>query len=128
MKLKQLMMLTALIFSSQSFAETYVYCGFPDGSDWKWLLDENGNYITIEGLWGQSTDIYGKTFNTFKVQESVFNEKNLICPEGYITQPAERNSSNWEVFKIIRPDGSPYIIDAHKSYINGASISYIRIM
>jgi hypothetical protein len=114
MKLNQLITFVVLTFSTQSFADTstYVYCSLPNASDWEWLLDGNDNYVTIEGLWEVDTDIYGRDFNAFKVQESVFNEKTLICPEGYVTQPGDRNASDWNLFKIIQPDGSSYIIDA----------------
>ncbi|NRD72211.1 hypothetical protein HQQ94_02950 [Shewanella sp. VB17] len=118
MKLKKIITCLTLILSSQSFAETYVYCGLPDGSDWEWLLDENNNYVPIEGQWGRITAANHGYFKVFKVQESTFIEKTLTCPEGYITQPAERNSSKWEIFELIRPDGSSYFIDAHKSYYN----------
>lgn len=121
MKLTLLIASIVLTLSSQSLANTsaLVYCGFPDGTDWSWLLDENGNDATIEGLWGEAIDTFGRNFKVFKVHEFVFNEKALRCPEeGYVTQPTESGGSSWDVFKIIRPDGSSYIIDAHKSYYN----------
>ncbi|AEH16468.1 hypothetical protein [Shewanella baltica] len=119
MKLSQLIAVFALTFNTQSFADTstYVYCGLPDGSDWEWLLDENDNYVTIEGQWGQVILPNRRYFMTFKVQQSVFDEKGLTCPEGYFIQPGNRNLANWDVFQIMQSNGSSYIMDGYKTYL-----------
>ncbi|MDN3610050.1 hypothetical protein ACODM8_14520 [Vibrio ostreicida] len=124
MKLKQLISCIALCVTSSAFANTstYVYCGLPDGSDWDWLLDHNDNYTTIEGQWGRVTQPSGRYFNVFRVTEAVFEAKAFSCPAGYIAQPADSGTSRWEIFEIIRPDGSRYFIDAYRTYYhNGTS-------
>lgn len=108
----------SVINTSQATALTYVYCGLPDGSDWDWLLDEQGNYISIEGQWRRVSLHDSSFFNVFNVEKATFDEKNLDCPSGYNLQPADRNTSYWEVFQITLPNGSTYFMDGHKSYHN----------
>ncbi|MDN3612508.1 hypothetical protein ACODM8_14805 [Vibrio ostreicida] len=122
-----LITLAALLSGLSSFAHasTYVYCGLPDGSDWEWLLDSNDNYQTIDGIWGRAIQANGNYYNVFRVNEALFETKAFSCPGGYVPQPAESGASRWEVFEIIRADGSRYLIDGHKTIYNagGSSIS-----
>ncbi|XHY20913.1 hypothetical protein ViNHUV68_16210 [Vibrio sp. NH-UV-68] len=118
MKLPLFALSTTLLISTSSFADTYTYvfCGLPDGSDWDWLISEQDDYITIEGNWGRVTETTGRYFDVFKVNEHTFYTKVLRCPAGYIPQPADRGTSRWQIFEIIRADGSSYLIDAYTTY------------
>lgn len=108
----------SIINLAQASSTTYVYCGLPDGSDWDWLYDEQGNYINIEGEWRRISLHDSSFYNVFNVQQSTFNQKKIKCPSGYIPQPADRNTSYWEVFQISLPNGSSYFMEGHKSYHN----------
>ncbi|MBU2896762.1 hypothetical protein [Vibrio hepatarius] len=117
------------LYSSLSHSMTYVYCGLSDGSDWEWLLDQSGNYETIDGTWGQVHQGNGRYFNVFRVTESQFDSKAFNCPAGYTPQPADRGTSRWEVFEIQKPDGTQMLIDSYKTYYNtgGAIPSTFRL-
>ncbi|MBU2895562.1 hypothetical protein [Vibrio hepatarius] len=118
MNIKAIITLGILVLTSTTYANTstYVYCGLPDGSDWDWLLDEHDNYKTIDGQWARVTEENGQYYNVFRLDEVTFESKAFSCPAGYITQPAESGTSRWEIFEIIRPDGSSYFIDGYKTY------------
>ncbi|WP_337969458.1 hypothetical protein [Vibrio pectenicida] len=110
------------IYSSLSYSMTYVYCGLSDGSDWDWLLDQNGNYETIEGTWGRVHQRNGQYFNVFRVTESHFDSKAFSCPAGYTPQPADRGTSRWEVFEIQKPNGTQVLVDSYKTYYNTGGV------
>ncbi|MCC2525750.1 hypothetical protein [Vibrio coralliilyticus] len=120
MKLKQIITCSALLMASSAFANTstYVYCGLPDGSDWDWLLGGNNNYETIEGQWARISQADGSYFNALRVSEALFNSKAFSCPAGYVPQPADSGTSRWEIFEVIRADGTSYLIDAYKTHYN----------
>ncbi|BCK12278.1 hypothetical protein FLM06_03685 [Vibrio cholerae] len=107
-----------LLFSASSFANstTYVYCALPDGSDWEWLLDTNDNYVTISGNWGRVSEANGNYFNVFRVNEAIWKQKAIQCPAGYIAHPADRGSSRWEIFEVMRTDGSSYFVNGYRTY------------
>lgn len=122
MKLNTFITCITLFLTSAAFGNTsYVYCGLPDGSDWEWLLDGNDNYETIEGQWARVTEINGQYFNVFRVDEAIYNAKVFNCLAGYVPQPAESGTSQWEIFEIIKPDGSSYWIDSYKTYYSLSS-------
>ena len=119
MKLSSLLLSGLLLLSSSVFANTttFVYCGPPDGGrDWDWLLDSEDDYITIEGRWGRVTESSGRYFRVFRVSEDVWRQKSLQCPSGKNVQPADSGTSRWEIFEVIRADGSRYFIDGYKTY------------
>ncbi|MYM61372.1 hypothetical protein GTG28_19330 [Vibrio sp. OCN044] len=118
MKYRSIITIGALLITSATFvnASTFVYCGRPDGSDWDWLLDTYDNYETIHGQWARVTEVNHRYFNVFRVSEAEFQSKAFRCPAGYIPQPAESGTSRWEVFEIVRQDGSRYLIDGYKTY------------
>ncbi|WP_114784689.1 hypothetical protein [Vibrio tetraodonis] len=118
MKKTAIVTLGTLLLTSTTFvnASTFVYCGHLDGSDWDWLLDDHDYYETIQGQWKRVTEGNNRYFNVFRVTETEFQEKAFDCPTGYIPQPAESGTSRWEIFEIIRPDGSRYFIDGYKTY------------
>ena len=118
MKIKSIITLGALLLTSATFvnASTYVYCGLPDGSDWDWILDDHDNYEMISGQWARVTEANGQYFNVFRVTEAAFDTRLFSCPAGYVTQPAESGTSRWEIFEIVRPDGSSYFVDGYKTY------------
>lgn len=118
MKLLSIFFSVALFFSLPSFASTttYVYCGLPDASDWEWLLDSDDNYVTISGNWGRVTEANGVYYTVFRVDEALWQQKSLQCPAGYILQPADSGTSRWEIFEIIRADGSRYFIHGYRTY------------
>ncbi|WP_114784687.1 hypothetical protein [Vibrio tetraodonis] len=118
MKIKAITTLGSLLLASTTFvnASTFVYCGLPDGSDWNWLLDANDNYETIQGHWVRITEGSNQYFNVFRVSEIEFQARAFSCPAGYVPQPAESGTSYWEIFEIIRQDGSRYFIDGYKTY------------
>ena len=72
----------SVINTSQATTLTYVYCGLPDGSDWDWLLDEQGNYISIEGQWRRVSLHDSSFFNVFNVEKATFDEKKPRLPLG----------------------------------------------
>lgn len=111
-----IMLSVVLLTTAASHASTYVYCGRTDGSDWDWLLDEHENYEIIRGRWGRITEVNGMYFNVFRVDETTFTSRSFNCPAGYVPQPAESGTSRWEIFEIIKPDGSSYFIDGYKTY------------
>lgn len=117
MKIKAIIFST-LFLTSTAFATTSqrVYCGLPDGTDWDWLLDSNDQYEYIEGQPARVTEANGQYFNVFRVEEAAFNARAFSCPAGYVTQPAESGTSSWEIFQIVKPDGSSYFIDSYKTY------------
>ncbi|RSD28536.1 hypothetical protein [Vibrio pectenicida] len=123
MKNVAIITLSALLLTSTTFANTstYVYCGLPDGSDWDWLLNMHDNYEMIRGQWARVTEENSQYFNVFRVDEAVFDVKAFNCPAGYIAQPAESGTSRWEIFEIIRSDGSSYFIDGYKTYYSSIS-------
>ncbi|MCF7506099.1 MULTISPECIES: hypothetical protein [unclassified Vibrio] len=125
MKLKQIIAFSALLMASSAFANTstYVYCGLPDGSDWDWLLDGNNNYETIEGRWARINQANGTYFKVFRVSEALFDSKAFSCPGGYVPQPADSGTSRWEIFEVIRADGTSYFIDGYKTYYNSGTNS-----
>ncbi|RSD28532.1 hypothetical protein [Vibrio pectenicida] len=118
MKNKAIITFGVLLLTSATFvnASTFVYCGLPDGSDWDWLLGAHDSYETIEGQWARVTGANNQYFNVFRVNETEFLAKAFSCPAGYVPQPAESGTSRWEIFEIIRPDGSRYFIDGYKTY------------
>ncbi|MFY2507833.1 hypothetical protein ACN3E9_06015 [Vibrio pectenicida] len=120
MKLASFFLSTLLLISSSAYANTntttYVYCGLPDASDWEWLLDTDDNYIIISGRWGRVTEASGHYFRVFRVSEEVWEQQVFNCPAGYISQPADSGTSRWEIFEVIRANGSSYFIDAYKTY------------
>ncbi|RSD30490.1 hypothetical protein [Vibrio pectenicida] len=118
MKLSAFIFSTLLLASQTVYANTttYVYCGLPDASDWEWLLDENDNYMTIPGKWGRITEASGHYFKVFRVSEEVWQQKSFNCPSGYTSQPADSGTSRWEIFEVIRSNGSSYFINGYKTY------------
>ena len=118
MKLASFFLSTLLLIRSSAYANvtTYVYCGLRDASNWEWLLDNNDDYVTISGRWGRVTEASGIYFQVFRVSEEVWQQKALQCPAGYISQPADSGTSRWEIFEIIRSDGSSYFINGYKTY------------
>lgn len=112
----------SVINTSQATTLTYVYCGLPDGSNWDWLLDNNGNYETIEGTWARITQSNGRYFNVFRVTESHYHSKAFSCPAGYVPQPAERRTSGWEVFEIQKTDGTKILLDGRKTTYDSRGI------
>ncbi|NOH73352.1 hypothetical protein F0225_18725 [Vibrio pectenicida] len=122
MKLKAIIFST-LFLTSTAFATTSqrVYCGLPDGTDWDWLLDGNNQYQYIEGQPARVAATNNLYFNVFRVSETIFNARAFNCPAGYVTQPAESGTSRWEIFEIVRPDGSSYLIDSYKTIYSSAN-------
>ncbi|RSD30417.1 hypothetical protein [Vibrio pectenicida] len=124
MKIKQLLACTTALMamSTQAQISTYVYCGLADGSDWEWHLDHNDDYSIIYGRWARVTEENGRYFNVFRVNESDLQALALSCPSGYQPQPADSGTSYWELFEVLRADGSKYIINSYRTYyIHGTS-------
>ncbi|CAM3572335.1 hypothetical protein [Vibrio aquimaris] len=119
MKFSSLLLSSLLLLSSSVFADTttYVYCGPTDGGrDWDWLLDQDDNYVTIKGQWARITEASGRYFKVFRVTEELWLQKSLQCPAGYNVQPADSGTSRWEIFEIIRANGSSYFINGYRTY------------
>ncbi|WP_114784685.1 hypothetical protein [Vibrio tetraodonis] len=118
MKKKTTFTLVTLLGISSTLvnASPFVYCGLPDGSDWEWLINSHNHYETIQGQWARVAEATNQYFNVFRVSETEFKAKAFSCPAGYIPQPAESGTSRWELFEIVRQDGSRYLIDGYKTY------------
>ena len=89
-------------------AKTYTYCAKTDGSDWDWLISQSGSYVMIEGEWGREYISDNEFFTYFNVSEERYQYVNEQCGSELATQPADRGTDKWEVFRVTQPSGSHY--------------------
>ena len=114
----RLSLLPLILFTFQAQAattNTFVYCALPDGSHWDWAYDTNSQDVEVQGSWGVKRVARGGYFDKFRIPESTYQLIQQFCPSGYVPHPEKPHSIWWEVFEVVRVDGSTYIADGHKS-------------
>ncbi|MDE1463462.1 hypothetical protein [Spartinivicinus poritis] len=102
------LVLLLLIQTNAHAAWTYVFCATPDGEDWYWLKNNFDNYVTISGQWHESPIVWGKYFKYMSVSEEDYSAVNRQCREGYVAQPADNKLSDWQRFRVYKPNGENY--------------------
>ncbi|APJ04697.1 hypothetical protein [Silvanigrella aquatica] len=120
MRMKIKIILSTVIFSnlffyikSFSLEKTYIICA-DKLKNWKWLKDENNQYLEVGGYWDvwdyskeNPQAVYNFKFNYFSINEDyhyinkiVHMCKNNFGMEYFIPQPANSFNTSWSLFSL----------------------------
>lgn len=138
MKNYYLLIISFIFFNSFLYANdtSYVYCSnnlqylmFDEVSDWRWLKDDDGDYIKIKGSWNRHlVPIRRAYFMYFKVDRDDFKRAVLMCKKKhgkiFTAAPADSAFSSWRVFgyldkgKMTFSDGPKTLIGLTVIWVN----------
>ncbi|MDE1461192.1 hypothetical protein [Spartinivicinus poritis] len=116
--LKHLITVSILFIASISQAgwvSMYVYCAKPDGSDWGWLKQPNGEYATVFGYMDRQSKPPHQYFHYHRIKQYEYDLLKNQCKTGYVPQPAKTNGDGWYVFQVEDLNGNKSFAEGYRT-------------